>query len=52
MYTIAIPKMMPLGYGKTWIEGSIIKNETVDTFEQEYGDQQGKWQRMIKVEMS
>ena len=47
MFMIAVPKMMPLGYGKAWIEGSVAENETVNTFKSEYGIQRGEWLWMI-----
>ena len=47
MFMIVVPKMMPLGYGKAWIKGSVSDNETVDAFESEYSTQRGEWLQMI-----
>ena len=49
MFLIAIPKMMPLGYGKQWIKGPLDETETLDLFEAKYGSQRGKWLYIIKL---
>ena len=46
MFMIAVPKMMPSGYVKAWIKGRVAENETINTFESEYGTQRGEWLRM------
>ena len=37
IHMMALPEMMPCGYHKEWIEGSIGDRETLDRFEAEYG---------------
>ena len=37
MHLIALPRTMPCGYGKEWIEGSIQDPSVVDRFEAQYG---------------
>ena len=48
MHLIALPRTMPCGYGKEWIEGSIHDPSVVDRFEAEYGPERGTWLRAIK----
>ena len=36
MHMMALPRMIPCGYGKEWTEGSIDDCEILDRFEAEY----------------
>ena len=46
---VALPRIVPLGYGKAWVEGIIDDQDVIDTFNDEYGQDPGCFLRMVKT---
>ena len=46
---VALPRIVPLGYGKAWVEGIIDDHDVIDTFNDEYGQDPGCFLKMVKT---
>ena len=44
---VALPRIVPLGYGKAWVEGIIDDQDVIDTFNNEYGQDPGCFLKMV-----
>ena len=47
-HLFSIPRSVPIGFGKDYIEGSIYDNGVVDLFTHEYGEAYGMWLRVVR----
>lgn len=51
-FLFALPRALPIGFGKDWVEGSINDPAVLDLFQHEYGLEYGMWLRAIKASLT
>jgi hypothetical protein len=51
-FLFALPRALPIGFGKDWVEGDISDPAILDLFEHEYGTEYGMWLRAVKASLT